>query len=67
MVESSGASRVDVVPVVDKPTADNSDFATLCRVGAFDLSIGRVPSYLCETYATAEYGWRRSKRIEMAR
>jgi cyanophycinase len=47
--ESLGASRVDVVPVTNKPSADNPDF--VMRVAAANLIylLGGFPRYLCET------------------
>ena len=40
--ELLGASRVDVVPVTDKQSADNPDFVTRVATATFDLSIGRI-------------------------
>ncbi len=47
--ESLGASRVDVVPVVDKPSADNSDFAARVESARLIYLLGGFPRYLCET------------------
>ena len=47
--ESLGASRVDVVPVTDKPSADNPDFVTRIATANLIYLLGGFPLYLCET------------------
>ena len=47
--ESLGVSRVDVVPVTDKPSADNPEFATRVVAARLIYLLGGFPRYLCET------------------
>ena len=47
--ESLGASRVDVLPVTDKPSADNPDFAARVESARLIYLLGGFPRYLCET------------------
>ncbi|MGA7195228.1 MAG: Type 1 glutamine amidotransferase-like domain-containing protein [Anaerolineales bacterium] len=47
--ESLGASRVDVVPVTDKQSADNPDFVTRVATAKLIYLLGGFPRYLCET------------------
>jgi len=47
--ESLGASRVGVVPVTDKPSANNPDFAAQVASARLIYLLGGFPRYLCET------------------
>ena len=47
--ESLGASRVEVVPVTDKQSADNPDFAARVANARLIYLLGGFPRYLCET------------------
>ncbi len=47
--ESLGASRVDVVPVTDKQTADDPDFSARVKSAHLIYLLGGFPRYLCET------------------
>jgi len=47
--ESLGASRVDVVPVTDKLSADNPEFAVRVANARLIYLLGGFPRYLCET------------------
>ena len=47
--ESLGASRVAVVPVTDKPSADSPDFAARVKAAKLIYLLGGFPRYLCET------------------
>ena len=47
--ESLGASRVDVLPVADKPSADNPDFVARVASSHLIYLLGGFPRYLCET------------------
>jgi cyanophycinase len=47
--ESLGASHVDVVPVSDKLSADNPEFATRVADARLIYLLGGFPRYLCET------------------
>jgi cyanophycinase len=47
--ESLGVSRVDVVPVTDKQSADNHDFALRVKTANLIYLLGGFPRYLCET------------------
>jgi cyanophycinase len=47
--ESLGASRVEVVPVTDKQSADNPEFAARVADARLIYLLGGFPRYLCET------------------
>ena len=47
--ESLGASRVDVVPVADKLSANNADLAASVAAAHLIYLLGGFPRYLCET------------------
>jgi len=47
--ESLGASHVDVVPVIDKQSANNPDFAKRIATARFIYLLGGFPHFLCET------------------
>jgi len=47
--ESLGASRVDVVPVTDKSSADNPEFVARVAAARLIYLLGGFPRYLCET------------------
>ena len=47
--ELLGASHVDVVPVTDKQSANNPDFARRIATGRFIYLLGGFPRFLCET------------------
>jgi cyanophycinase len=47
--ESLGASRIDVLPVADKVSADNPDFAARIASARLIYLLGGFPHYLCET------------------
>ena len=47
--EALGASRVDVVPVTDKHSADNPNFAARVASARLIYLLGGFPRYLCET------------------
>ena len=47
--ESLGASRVDVVPVADKLSANNADLAASVSAAHLIYLLGGFPRYLCET------------------
>ncbi len=46
---SLGASHADVVPVADKPSADDPDFVTRVAAARLIYLLGGFPRYLCET------------------
>ena len=52
--ESLGASRVDVMPVTDKQSADNADFATRISSARLIYLLGGFPHYLCETLRASQ-------------
>ena len=47
--ESLGVSRVDLVPAIDKQSADNPDFAMRVKAASLIYLLGGFPRYLCET------------------
>jgi cyanophycinase len=47
--ESLGASRVDVVPVIDQASANNPDLAARTASARLIYLLGGFPRYLCET------------------
>ncbi len=47
--QSLGASRVDLVPVTDKPSADRSDYAARLRAAGLIYLLGGFPRHLGET------------------
>ena len=49
--KSLGASRVDVVLVTDKPSADNPEFADACRGRESDLPVGRISALPVRNFA----------------
>lgn len=47
--QSLGASRVDLVPVADKHSADNPELASRVRAARLIYLLGGFPRHLCET------------------
>jgi cyanophycinase len=52
--ESLGASHIDVVPVTDKQSADNPDFAMRVKAANLIYLLGGFPHYLCETLSDSQ-------------